>query len=350
MGNEKTTQLNEIAEFISNMPQLTERYSDIRFVYDVAEMGQNSLVFKARDGRYPIILKFNGSWNNDIYRREAFEREYVLMKLLSGKKGVIQLRGDLERIEFPVQAVSNGPILRYEIVYFPMEVARVDLATLIYLGSKKQSILRLLTIFRSLCRSLKVLHENNICHRDLKPSNVFFFNTENVKIGDLGCARQLGEGVPSLLEVYHGPRGDIRYTAPELICLAKECDEGFLAGDFYSLGAILFEVVTGRIYGDYVYTLENLAKLKAMFSIMPATSREDIFDKLLPDIIAAYPPPPLSEITGKIPASIIYNLEGLYKRLIELRVEKRLVNFNTILRELEIMIRILRYEQKARRQ
>ena len=347
MVNERAIQLREIAEFISTLPHLTSRYSDIEFIDNVYEMGQNSVVLRARDGRRPVILKFDGPWNNP-QRRAYFEREYSLMRELSGKDGIIQLRGDLEKIELDTRAVEDGPSLPYVISYFPMEVARVDLATLIYLRNRKQSVIRILIMFQSLCRSLKVLHENSICHRDLKPSNIFVNNTKNVKIGDLGCARKLGEGVTSLFEVYSGPRGDARYIPLELLCTVGECDEAFLNGDFYGLGAVLFEMITGKIYGEYVFSLEYLLRLREAFKVARPPDKEDVFNNLLPDIIEAYPQPSLSDLTGDIPASIRKNLDRLYMRLTEIRAEKRLIDVNIVIGSLEIMIRRLRFDLRSR--
>ena len=85
------------------------------------------MVFRARDGSRPVILKCDGPWNQP-QRRAYCEREYSLMKELSGKAGIIQLRGDLETIELHTRAIEDGPSLPYVISYFPMEVARIDLA------------------------------------------------------------------------------------------------------------------------------------------------------------------------------------------------------------------------------
>ena len=343
MVNERAIQIRDTAQFISTLPQLTSRYSDIELLDKVYEMGQNSIVFRARDGKRPVILKFDGPWNHP-QRRAYFEREYILMKELSGKDGIIQLRGDLEKIELETRAPEGGPSLAYVISYFPMEVARTDLATLIDLRHRKQSMIRTLTIFQSLSRSLKVLHESNICHRDLKPSNIFVNNTQNVKIGDLGCARKVGERVIPLFEVYSGPRGDARYIPLELLCLVGECDEGFINGDFYGLGAVLFEMVTGKVYGEYVFSLEYLLKLRDAFKAVRVPEKENVFNNLLPNIIESYPQPSLYDLTGDIPASIKRDLDSLYMRLTEIRVNKRLVDVNTVIGELEIMIRKLRIE------
>jgi serine/threonine protein kinase len=266
--------------------------------------------------------------------------------MLRGKWEVIQLRGGLERIELSVPS-GGGVNLPYVLVYFPLERAKADLEAIIYSGSQLK-ILRLLLLFRAAVRSVRRLHANKICHRDLKPSNLLVFRTDLIKVADLGSAREIGEGAKGILDKYDFCRGDIRYTAPELICVARECDQGFLDGDFYSLGAILFEMVTSKIFGDFVYTFEYLRRLGNIFRMMPALSREDMFRNLLPSIISSHPMPKLSDITKRTPASISTRLDNLYKKLVEPNSEKRLNNFEELFTELEIMIRILRYEEKSK--
>lgn len=336
-----------LANFICSLPELTDKYQELGPLGPDGGKGQNSLVFKAREGKRWLVLKFSGPWN-DSYRRRAFEREYALLRKLKGQDGIVNLKGEMERIERQVKSSEDGVFLPYVLQYFPMEMARTDVSTLIYSGSMRRSILHMLVLFRATCRSVRRLHWNKICHRDLKPQNLLVFGSDNIKLGDLGTARELGEGVVGILETYDFPRGDILYTAPELLCVARECDEGFLDGDLYSLGTILFEMVTGRVYGQYVYSLEYIRELAAVFRSMEPSSRTEIFEDLLPDIISSHPVPRLSDLGGNIPRSIVGNLERLYKGLTELHVEKRSKwNFERIFMELDIMIRILRWERRT---
>jgi hypothetical protein len=107
-------------------------------------------------------------------------------------------------------------------------------------------------------------------------------------------------------------------------------------------------MVTSKIFGDFVYTFEYLRRLGNIFRMMPALSREDMFRNLLPSIISSHPMPKLSDITKRTPASISTRLDNLYKKLVEPNSEKRLNNFEELFTELEIMIRILRYEEKSK--
>lgn len=313
--------------------------------------GQHSIIIRAKDGRKPVVLKFDGPWNDD-YRSEAFQREYTLLAKLKGQDGIVQILGEQQVVEAEVRASADGPGLPYLLRYFPMEEAPTDMAAVIYSGERTDKIMGQLLLFRAACRGVARLHRNGICHRDLKPGNLLVFGPNEVKVGDLGCARELGEGVKGILEAYDFPRGDVRYTAPELLCVARECDRGFLDGDLYSLGTILFELITGRVFGDYVYSLEYLRDLARAFGTMPRASREDIFGELLPSIIEAHPLPRLVDLTRMIPPmippSIENRLERLYRGLTEPRAERRLSSFDRVFGQMEIITRVLRYEEKRR--
>ncbi|CAF4215160.1 unnamed protein product [Rotaria socialis] len=93
--------------------------------------------------------------------------------------------------------------------------------------------------FRQICRALKYCHEMHVCHRDLKPENLVFFEKQGiVKLTDFGFSNQFSPGKKLLTSC-----GSLAYSAPEIL-LGDPYDAP--AVDIWSLGVILFMLVTGR--------------------------------------------------------------------------------------------------------
>jgi tetratricopeptide (TPR) repeat protein len=88
---------------------------------------------------------------------------------------------------------------------------------------------------------LEYSHQQGVLHRDLKPSNILLDGDEP-KIADFGLAAQIEAG-GDLTAVSH-LLGTPHYLAPEAIAGGSGCQS--VASDLYSLGVILFEMLTGR--------------------------------------------------------------------------------------------------------
>ena len=98
---------------------------------------------------------------------------------------------------------------------------------------------RALAIAAAVARGLAFAHERGIVHRDLKPGNVWLTSEGVAKIGDFGLA--VAEGRSRLTQ--HGMMvGTFAYMPPEQ-ALGGEATP---RSDLYSLGAMLYELVTGR--------------------------------------------------------------------------------------------------------
>lgn len=110
---------------------------------------------------------------------------------------------------------------------------------------------------QQLASGLKALRENNLIHRDLKPQNLLLsVNSDNavLKIADFGFARSLQpRGLAETL------CGSPLYMAPEIMQLQKYDAKA----DLWSVGAILFQLVTGRtpfIGNNQIQLLQNIVK------------------------------------------------------------------------------------------
>src|SRR6185295_11404566 len=100
-----------------------------------------------------------------------------------------------------------------------------------------------LRIAARVARALDAIHSRGIVHRDLKPANILFRADGRPVIVDFGLAKDLGTN--STLTGTQRLLATPRYMSPEQ-CLGQPVDA---RSDLYSLGAILWEMLTGtKIY------------------------------------------------------------------------------------------------------
>jgi serine/threonine protein kinase len=133
--------------------------------------------------------------------------------------------------------------------YLLMEfVDGVNLRQLIQ--SRRMSPDEALEIITPVCEALQAAHDRGIVHRDVKPENLLIDRKGTVKIADFGIARMLDE--PPAEGSVEGPAeqaaahtlavGTPDYAAPEQRAAAA-CDHRV---DIYSLGVVLYEMITGQ--------------------------------------------------------------------------------------------------------
>ncbi|MFV8751955.1 serine/threonine-protein kinase [Nannocystaceae bacterium ST9] len=207
-------------------------------------------------GRYEILAKLGEGGMGVVYRALQLNlgREVALKLLLPGEEGPETLRR-FEREARVASALKHPNVVEiYDVgmdeglVYLAMELLHgAPLRELLGDAGEPLSLPATLEIACSLADALVAAHRIALVHRDLKPENIFIerleSNATRVVVVDFGLAfidgdDKLGRQTKAGLVI-----GTPDYLSPEQ---AKGIDIG-PASDVYSLGCVLYELLTGRV-------------------------------------------------------------------------------------------------------
>jgi predicted Ser/Thr protein kinase len=103
---------------------------------------------------------------------------------------------------------------------------------------------KLLSIAMQVCEALQFAHMHGVVHRDVKPANVLIDDRGLVKVADFGLAKIIGPSSAAQLTGASDALGTPEYMAPEVLTHEHEVDHRV---DIYSLGVMLYEMLTGHV-------------------------------------------------------------------------------------------------------
>ncbi len=155
--------------------------------------------------------------------------------------------------------------------FFVMELVR-GLPVTDYCAEQNLTLNERLRLFMEICRAVHHAHQKGIIHRDLKPSNILITQqdgTRTPKIIDFGIAKATDRRLTekTLFTESHQFVGTPAYTSPEQVGMSGlDVDT---RSDIYSLGVLLFELLTGTTPLD-VETLRKAAFCEIERSILEA--------------------------------------------------------------------------------
>ena len=199
--------------------------------------------------RYEIIEELGSGGMGQVYRVEDTKtNEEIALKLIrpevaADKKTIDRFRNELTTARKIRHKNVCGmyDLGEYKGAHFiTMEfVPGQDLKGLIR-QSGQLAVGTTINIAKQICDGLTEAHKLAVVHRDLKPSNIMIDKEGDVRIMDFGIARSLeAKGITGAGVMIGTPE----YMSPEQV-EAKEIDR---RSDIYSLGVILYEMVTGRL-------------------------------------------------------------------------------------------------------
>lgn len=206
-------------------------------------------------GRYRIVERIGEGGMGSVYMAEradgAFEQRVALKLIRSGMahddflRRFLRERQIVARLEHAhIARLVDGGADEQGRPFFAMEyVAGVPLS--VYCDRHRLDIRSRLALFTQVCEAVHYAHQNLVVHRDLKPSNVLVTEEGQVKLLDFGIAKVLheedGEDNPDMTRV------GLRVLTPDYAAPEQVRGEPVTtATDVYALGAMLYELVSGR--------------------------------------------------------------------------------------------------------
>ncbi|NUP05847.1 MAG: protein kinase [Polyangiaceae bacterium] len=169
-------------------------------------------------------------------------------------------------------------------------------------------IARTLKLVVQMLRGLRRAHDFLVIHRDLKPENVFVLKGDRIKLLDFGIARSMQDSrLTSIGEIFGTPE----YMAPEQ---GTSTDVG-PAADIYSLGIVMFEMLTGQL----PFEAPNAPTLLVKHMSDPVPHARDIakdIPKALDDLVF--------EMMQKSPADRPVDAQSVLGRLMRIAEELRI--------------------------
>ena len=199
--------------------------------------------------RYEVIEELGSGGMGKVYRvLDKKVNEEVALKLI--KPEVAADRKTIDRFANELRMarqISHKNVCR---MYHLSEEEGIHYITMEYVpGENLKNMIRMtkqlslgasLNVARQICQGLSEAHRLGIVHRDLKPSNIIIDRDGNARILDFGIARSVKSKAITGLG---GLIGTPEYMSPEQ-AETREVDQ---RSDIYSLGVILFEMLTGKV-------------------------------------------------------------------------------------------------------
>ncbi|MCI8483025.1 MAG: Stk1 family PASTA domain-containing Ser/Thr kinase [Lachnospiraceae bacterium] len=200
--------------------------------------------------RYEIVGKVGTGGMADVYKA----KDHTLGRFVGIKVLKQEFSEDVNFVtKFRTEAQSAAGLEHPNIVniydvgsensihYIVMEyVEGITLKT--YIEKKGQlSFKEAVSIAIQVGRGIEAAHNKHIIHRDIKPQNIIISTEGKVKVTDFGIARAASSNTIS-----SDVMGSVHYSSPE------QARNGFVDGksDIYSLGIVMYEMVTGRVPFD----------------------------------------------------------------------------------------------------
>jgi serine/threonine protein kinase/tetratricopeptide (TPR) repeat protein len=295
----------ESVEAAADDPAMRERVRHLRLIEQVvrshgalrsaeANEGAPDVSAGSRVGHYDIVGPIGRGGMGAVYRAMdvVLEREVALKTpLIRGEQEPAWRHRFLREARSASRLSHPGIVTVFEAFehdgrpWIAMELVEGETLREMVARGERFELEVLLRHFENLAEALAAAHEAGVLHRDIKPSNVLVGTDGRARLTDFGLARHLVEARPApadastaSISLTDGGAivGTPAYMAPESL-LGREVDR---RSDVYSLGALFYELCTGR-------------------RVAPSAIPAEIFDAVL-----HRDPEPITALAPELPADL----------------------------------------------
>src|SRR3989449_7307237 len=241
----------------------------------------DTLINTLFDGRYRIQRKLGAGGMADVYLAEDQELgRRVAIKILNSRHGNDDQFIERFRREAKNAAALNHPNIvsiydrgeAEDTYYIAMEFLDGRTLKELIVGRGAAPINVAVEYARQILSALRFAHRHGIVHRDIKPHNVLVDAEGRVKVTDFGIARA---GTSQMTEA-GSIVGTAQYLSPEQ-ARGSPVDQ---RSDVYSLGIVLYELLTGTVPFTGDTPVEIAMKHLSEVPVPPSELRDDVPDDL----------------------------------------------------------------------
>ena len=215
-------------------------------------MNSDNLIGNTLNDRYDVIEKIGAGGMATVYKaKDTLLNRFVAIKILRDSLEDEQsvVTNFIKEAQSSASLVHNNIVSVYDVgedngvSYMVMEL--VDGITLKEYIKEKGALpwQEACDYAIQICQGLGEAHSKNIIHRDIKPQNIIMTKDKTLKVTDFGIARAVAAETTI---VGSTALGSVHYISPE------QARGGFTdaRSDIYSLGIVLYEMLTGRVPFD----------------------------------------------------------------------------------------------------
>jgi serine/threonine protein kinase len=205
-------------------------------------------------GPYEILREIGKGGMGTVYLAARADRAFhkqVALKVVRPEGGGEEVLGRFQQereilatLDHPnIARLLDGGATAEGLPYFVMEYVAGDPIDT-YCDRNQLNVAKRLELFRTVCGAVAYAHRNGIVHRDLKPANILVTAEGTVKLLDFGIAKILR---PLEDQTVYMTRSGLHLMTPEYASPEQVRGEMITAAtDVYSLGTILYELLTGH--------------------------------------------------------------------------------------------------------